>query len=433
MNNDRNCRASQNNCQYTGDSKSLSGASGRIFPLYLAAFMQETALTTWFLAMPLILVKTLEAQDTTAGLCMGLYMIAYVVTCIAVAPVLHRYSDKRLAQLGTASITVMAAVMCLVVALHSGGVWSFMPARLLTAAFTVAGMSMAFVWPCLMGWVSHGHEGPSLSRRLGRYNMAWSGAGVVGPLIGGILVKAGPIWPLAGAACFTSLAFVFVGLAGYDRRETTADNKQLAAQKITPSPSLGRFRWTSRIALLSAYVCVGTILTQLPLRLNLDLGFSEPVCGSVVTSMCLAGWISFFLAGRLPQWHYNLPLFACAQLVLLVSVTLIATTRALGGFYVWCVLIGLTQAFVFSSHMFYGVSGGRKRSGLMAIHELILASGLATGSVVGGTLSDHIDREAPYWFCGAVVLSGLLAQAIVYFSIKPSPSSGGDAGQSHTG
>ena len=433
MNNHRNCKTNRNDRRHAGNPKPSSAASGRIFPLYLAAFMTETALTTWFLALPLILVRTLEAQDTTAGLCMGLYMISYVVACIALAPVLHRFSDKRFAQFGTAGITVMAAAMCMIVALHSLEIWSFMPTRCVAVAFMFAGLSMAFVWPCLMGWVSHGHEGPSLNRRLGRYNMAWSSASVVGPMIGGILVRAGPIWPLAGAACFTSLAFVFVSLAGYDRRDTAADMEQPVGKPITPSLSLGRFRWTSRIALLPAYVCVGTILTHLPLRLNLDLGFSEPVCGAVVTSMCLAGCVSFFLAGRLPRWHYNLPLFACAQLLLLASVTLIAATNVLWGFYVLCVLIGLSQAFVFCSHMFYGVSGGRKRSGLMAVHELILASGLATGAVVGGLLSDHIDRQAPYWFCGAVVLSGLLAQVIVYLSIKPTPSSHRDAGENRTG
>jgi predicted MFS family arabinose efflux permease len=73
---------------------------------------------------------------------------------------------------------------------------------------------------------------------------------------------------------------------------------------------------------------------------------------------------------------------------------------------------------VYGSHQYYGVSGGVKRSGLMAIHETIIGAGFAAGSLVGGMLSDAFGRHSPYWFACAVIVAAGLIQIILWFSIR---------------
>ena len=40
-----------------------------------------------------------------------------------------------------------------------------------------------------MGWISTGHEGPELTKRLGFYNVSWGLANTTLPIVGGYLME----------------------------------------------------------------------------------------------------------------------------------------------------------------------------------------------------------------------------------------------------
>ena len=123
----------------------------------------------------------------------------------------------------------------------------------------------------------------------------------------------------------------------------------------------------------------------------------------------------FTLAGQSHVWHYKLWLFMCCQILILVSLLLILFTSSLALLTFAVALIGIGESFMYASHLYYGVSGVTRRSGRMAIHEIILSLGFAAGGIFGGILSDKYGRYSPYWFGFSTIIIGLFIQCIIWF------------------
>ena len=86
-------------------------------------------------------------------------------------------------------------------------------------------------------------------------------------------------------------------------------------------------------------------------------------------------------------------------------------------------IVGICEGFIYVSHLFYGVSGGKKRSGLMALHEFLLSTGFVIGSVGGGFISDSFGRYVPYWLGAGAILIGLIAQSAIWRKLRTSTPS----------
>ena len=178
---------------------------------------------------------------------------------------------------------------------------------------------------------------------------------------------------------------------------------------------LPKFRWMSRIALLTSFVYIGLVRTQLAVFFKFELPFTESDYGSAVLVMSIFTFAVFTLTGQSHAWHYKLWLFIGCQILILVSMLLILFTSSLALLTFAVALIGIGESFMYASHLYYGVSGETRRSGRMAIHELILSLGFAAGCIFGGILSDKYGRYSPYWFGFIVVTIGLCIQGIVWY------------------
>jgi len=177
---------------------------------------------------------------------------------------------------------------------------------------------------------------------------------------------------------------------------------------------LTKFRWMARIALFSACVCVGLARTHLAVLFKFELPFTESDYGAAALIMSISTFAVLLLAGQSHAWHYKLWLFICCQIVTAVSMLLILFTASLALLTLAVGLIGVGESFIYASHIYYGVSGGTRRAGRMAIHEIILALGFAAGGIIGGILSDMYGRYSPYWFGFITVIIGLIIQAIIW-------------------
>jgi predicted MFS family arabinose efflux permease len=54
----------------------------------------------------------------------------------------------------------------------------------------------------------------------------------------------------------------------------------------------------------------------------------------------------------------------------------------------------------------------------MAIHEILISIGYASGSIAGGYLAEYLSRYWPYWFCFAAVIIALAVQVFIFASHK---------------
>jgi len=89
--------------------------------------------------------------------------------------------------------------------------------------------------------------------------MSWSAGLAVSPFLGGLLVESSIVMALFAAVVFAALAFVAVTLAHPPEIQGSQRNSNDNSQVFLGPASflLVRFRWMSRIALVTVFTCVG--------------------------------------------------------------------------------------------------------------------------------------------------------------------------------
>jgi MFS family permease len=396
------------------DKTKWFGSDRTLVALCIAAFMMSAAGGMYLVALP-FMIKRLGGTDGDAGVGMALNFGAYLLACLAAARLIDRFNAKRLVQCGAIGIsTAFAGAACTVLwGRGAGAIWT------LNLFSMVAGVFTAIVWPPMMGWLSTGYEGTALSHRFGSYNMSWSSGSWISPYLGGLLVGVSSMWSMAAAAVAAGICFAAVAFARNPRRdEAIAVSGPMGATVHKFHPDLARFRQMARVALVTAFVCVGLLRSQLGLLIKFELNYSEATYGIAITIFCAANFAVFMAAGRAHKWHYVGWLFWGAQLVTAGAMLLIVYYPKLWMLFVAAGIVGICEGFIYVSHLFYGVSGGKRRSGLMALHELLLSGGIVIGSVAGGYISDASNRYMPYWFGAAAILLGLAIQAAIWMKLR---------------
>jgi MFS family permease len=387
--------------------------------LCAAAFCMSCYHGLYIVATPFI-IKALAGTDKDLGLASAMGAITYCAGCIMSVPILDNFNPKRVAQTGSGFVAVLSAVLFVIVRTSMAGRFSPDPIVAVIVMFGLLGFFTSMYWPPLMGWLSRGHEGRDLNRRQAFFNISWSIALVLSPFLSGILAEKSPVLPVLLGAVFAGGAFICVTLNPAPPKglshERQSSNLQAAIEPL--SPLLPTFRWMARVALLTNFACVALMKTQLAFLFKDNLGFTESQFGTAMTIMCLTNFVGFFLAGRTHAWHYKLWPFLLAQIITGLSILAVVTGVKLAAFFTIAAFIGLSQAFMYASHLFYSASGSKKRLGSMAVHEMLLSAGHVLGYITGGLLAEYFDRTTtPYYFGGALVIAGLIAQSALWFKV----------------
>ena len=380
-----------------------------IIPLCAAGLLMSISVGMLLVALPFV-VKRLGGSDGAVGVTISLYFTAYLLACMVLSPLLDRFNSKRLVQVGIVGIAVSTLGLFLTLFWArelSRPIWIVNLFSALIGAFT------ASYWPPIMGWISRGFEGRELSHRLGSYNMSWSTGSWIGPCIGGVLVGINSGLPIIMSCCVASLCFIAVSWSRNPRRDVSHRTNNTTEPEFEFNKNLPQFRWMAHIALVSSYLCVGLVRSQLGLLFKFELGYSESSYGIAVMALAFGNFLVFWVMGRWHGWHYGLWKFFGMQLFLGVSMLLILGFTSRWLLVAAAGIIGIAQAFIYASHLFYNVSGAKSRSGLMALHEFLLSVGLVMGSLIGGYLSDAFGRYMTYWFglfavCGAMIFQGII-------------------------
>jgi MFS family permease len=399
----------------THDRKNWFAADRSLVALCFAAFVMSVAGGIYLVALP-FMIKRLGGTDGDVGVGMALNFGAYLLACLVVSRLVDRFNAKRLVQCGAIGILLAYTGAAITVLQgHEGpaAIWTLNVFSMLTGMFT------AIFWPPMMGWVSTGYENEALSHRLGSYNMSWSTGSWISPYLGGLLVSIGSTWPMAVAAVTVLICFAGVRFA----RNPQRDKAVIAARQSSAAPyefhhDLAAFRWMARVALVTGFVCLGLLRSQLGLLFKFELGYSEATYGIAITILCAANFVVFTAAGRMHKWHYVRWLFWGTQAATAAAMLLIVYCPYLWILFTAAGIVGICEGFAYVSHMFYGISGGKRRSGLMALHEFLLSSGFVIGSVAGGYISDSFGRYVPYWFGAGAIFLGLATQAAIWSKLK---------------
>ncbi|KPL22958.1 MAG: hypothetical protein AMJ75_07035 [Phycisphaerae bacterium SM1_79] len=396
--------------------------------LYGAAFMMAVTVSVWWTAMPFV-VRNIGGTEGHVGYGWAANMFGYMVCLLLAGSALGRHNPKSTTRAAVAIIFASASIMGIVVyaILSRDLVANLVLIWIVIAAGTVAGAAMSLFWPFLMSWVSEDFEGSALNRRLGTYNCAWSGAAIIGPLISGILVETDTLLPIVSAAGGLVICFLFLSVASDGSVHTTlfGDEDTRPVAGCENRAALMRFRWMARIALFSSWACLGVTRSQFALLFT-DIGFSETCFGIVVTIFATCNFAVLTAAGRSAFWHFKPALLLAVQVLLSVSLVLIIYGQSLPIFVLSFVVMGCGFGFAYSSHLYYGACGTRKRSVQMVIHEATISIGIIVGAGAGGYLAKNVGLYWPYWFALALSAAGLAIQLtlLLYGRLTREPATG---------
>lgn len=393
-----------------------------VWSLYGAAFAMAINLSVLWTAMPFI-IRNIGGTEEHVGFVWAANMTGYVI-CLLVAAILLGHVNPRWTTRVSSVVMLLATgaiaiVVYRAVASDQAGsvalVWGVI------GAGALAGAAMSLFWPFLMTWVSADYEGVFLNRRLGAYNGAWSSAAIMGPLIGGALVDINTLSPvLLGviclAVCFLLLCLTHDGSAGTARSVGGSPVEEVALDQTL----LRRLKWMARISLFCSWVCLGVSRSQFALLFT-RMGYTETQFGTIVTVFAICNFLVLTGAGRFGFWHSRPVFLIVAQLVLGVGLLLLIFGRTLSAFVPAFVIMGSGFGFAYSSHLYYGACGSKKRSVQMAIHEVTISLGVIVGSGTGGYLAGNLGVYVPYWFAIGVLILGLVAQGIVWIAMRGAP------------
>jgi MFS family permease len=388
--------------------------------LYGAAFTMAIAISVWWTAMPFV-VRNIGGTESHVGYAWAANMFGYMLCLLLTGAALGQHNPKNTTRIAVAVnfASALAMGIAVYVILSRGLVGNLVLIWLVIAAGTVAGAAMSLFWPFLMSWVSEDFEGRTLNRRLGTYNGMWSAAAMIGPLLSGVLVEAGTPLPIVFAVGGFVICFIFLSIASDGSVQTTlfGDVETPSVAGCEDRAALMRFRWMARIVLFSSWACLGVTRSQFALLFT-GMGFSETCFGIIITVFGLCNFAMLTAAGKCIFWHFKSVLLLAAQSLLSVSLLMIIFGRALPIFVLSLVIMGFSFGFAYSSHLYYGSCGTKKRSVQMVIHEATISIGIIVGSGAGGYLAKNVGLYEPYWFAIILVAIGFLIQLIILLKGK---------------
>lgn len=393
---------------------SLPARTRGFWPLLGAAFWMSLGLNILWTPMPFI-IRNMGGTEEHVGYSWAAYMFGYLLCLLFTGAKLGHLDPRRTTRAASAIMFVAMFVMLIVVynAMAPDRLGSMALILTVIAAGTVVGGAMSLYWPYLMTWVSADYEGAVLNRRLGTYNGMWSAAGIIGPVIGGLLVEWQTSGPIAVGAGSMAICLLLLSLANQTSVGGASTKQADAPEQCLDENLLLRSRWIARIGLFCSWLSMGVLRSQFALLFT-EIGFTERQFGVLVTTFGICNFLTVTGAGRLSFWHFKPALLLAAQSALAVSVLLLIFGSTLLPFTFSFVVTGCAFGFAYSSHLYYGACGSKNRSKQMSIHEATLSLGIIVGSGSGGYLAGNYGTYWPYWFALIVLALGLGAQGAIW-------------------
>jgi MFS family permease len=374
--------------------------------------MMATGLSTWWTAMPFIL-KDLGGTVVHVGLAPALNMAAYGAFLLMVYR-LHHLDSKYVTRASVWMMVVSCIVVWICIRFMTQtrrldpltGLWIIISAGIL------AGGAMAFFWPYLMTWVSSHYQQEALNRRLGYFNRGWSGAVIVGPVIGAVLVDIDILLPIYAVMIVWLLCVALLNLAdGASSIQTTPDQADQQMDDLSDPNKTTTLCRMARIGLFCSWSAMAVARSQFALVFR-DLHGSESLFGLLVMASALTNFLVLTGAGHFSFWHGRARFLLVAQGIGALSMGFLIFGRGLIPFFSSFLLQGVSIGISYSSHLYYSAAGRARRSATIALHELTIAASTMIASFAGGLLCRYGGLYWPYWFCIGLFVVGLLIQII---------------------
>jgi DHA1 family multidrug resistance protein-like MFS transporter/DHA1 family quinolone resistance protein-like MFS transporter len=243
---------------------------------------------------------------------------------------------------------------------------------------------------------------------------------ILGPFLAGVLSAFNSELPLYAGAMFFFITGILIATASLVFPKIKLDRGSITSgDELTPKVDNSTIlRFPGWIGIFTAFGLSGVVMNIFPVFAVEELLLRKEIIGVLMQSRNYIAVIVFIILGHSVFWHFKLSIILTCQVVLaclFFSMNFISSSVA---FAVCISLIGSIRAFSYSSSLFHGISGSVNRAGRIAIHEVLLNSGLVFGSAMGGLIYQNFSMTVVFYFCSSIAIMGALLQTGLYFLLK---------------
>ena len=295
-------------------------------------------------------------------------------------------------------------------------------------------LSAGFFWPPVTAWITGGLGGQELDRKISAFNRTWMAGNILGPLISGNLYHWNSVVNfLIISFCYFFALFLlylmkrqdgfrlrsislrrlnmrsFSGFSGFSHRsrpetreapdsgnETGMAPANTVQAEISPASGtmdkrFDLYRYRGWIGSFSSNLVLGLLVNIVPLYIRDGLGFTASVAGQVLFFRSAASFVGFILLARFITWHFKRSWFIVLQAGLMLSVMFfLPAGNLLYLYYVVAVFYGFLYAGCNTNSLYYAGITGKYPKKNLALHEMILSLGNASGTFAGGLFYQHL-------------------------------------------
>jgi predicted MFS family arabinose efflux permease len=377
--------------------------------LFTVTFLFAMACGVTNLGMIFFAKNVLGATPGQVGILASSWSVFYVVGCLFT----RRWAAAMPPRFSIVMAAFTAFFSVMMIYLLKSLVWSFI-------FYALYGLALAMFWPVVMGWISAGLEDKRLSRVMGWFNLSWSAASIISPVIAGWLEDTGDSFAVRGgsgifitAALFMCAAIFLVPELGRGVEVARPSPAAAKAQDARGTP----LRYPSWLSVFASFFLAGSITTVVSLAAGTDLDISKKMVGIILFARSLVMSLTLLFMGQTAWWHFRGRQISVGVLIGLLAAVMLAFTRSPGAIILIMVMVGVFAAQSYTNSLFHGVSGVADKTWRMAVHEMILNAGAIFGSAAGGMAYGAAGLSFTYLFCAGVlaiifILTGIFLGAM---------------------
>ena len=340
----------------------------------------------------------LGGSPTQTGQIVLCYDIAYVVGCLLAQGLLSRFTPQK----------------CLVIAMSwffGGALLSYFGHGLtyLYLGQIFFGVGTSFFWPPLMGWLSEGYEGKELARMTGYYNLTWSTACFITPLMMGALCDLNDTYPLILLVVIYAIQLpIFITFHLTNRKKTVKSSE--AEEHVKGKQTM--LRYPSWYGVACAWCIVGFLIGVYPNAAKELLHVSSSRVGFYYTLRSAGQAVALVALGFFTFWQFRRWQLAVGHLATAVVILLLGFAKSTSMVVACLILLGPLFAHAYTNSMVHGVAGSKNRTQRMLIHEVLLSAGSLLGAWIGGFLYQHFNLTVACSFCSALMFSSFVCDLL---------------------
>jgi len=280
----------------------------------------------------------------------------------------------------------------------------FIPVSLILMFLLFAGFFFGIFWPS----IQYCFSGEGGQKRIGIFNLCWSGGIICGSFMAGHLYAFSPLAPFTTALVLGAIATAALSV----KKRGIIHLNSILRQNGPSTNASSRDIFEIRLLSFFHFTAVGAIMFLFP-KLGLERSFSPQLIGIMFGILLLFRFLTFILTRKQGMLigRYTL-ISSCMLFSLGCSLTGLSPYPSviLSGM----IIIGVTGAFSYHNSLLLHI----KYNLPTEIHEGIIGAGLFLGPLLAGFFGYILDIQTAFLIIGIMIFASGLVYSIIKHSIS---------------